>query len=71
MGQILIQLAQPVWRPKSPAGFDDITEIWAAPNALLRRVEMAQRIAGNLGNSIDARTLADKLLAAAVRLHLN
>ena len=33
------------WRPGSPAGYDDRVATWAAPDALLRRVEVAQRIA--------------------------
>ncbi|HVZ46758.1 MAG TPA: DUF1800 domain-containing protein, partial [Ramlibacter sp.] len=43
---LLQQLGQPVWRPGSPAGWDDIAASWAAPDALLRRVEAAQRMAG-------------------------
>ena len=41
----MIQLGQPVWRPGSPAGFDDIGPSWAGPDALMRRVEAAERIA--------------------------
>ena len=39
------QLGQPVWKPGSPAGFDDVAASWAAPDALMRRVEIAQRLA--------------------------
>ena len=42
---LMNQLGQPVWRPGSPAGYDDLAATWAAPDALLRRVEVAQRIA--------------------------
>lgn len=56
------QLGQPVWRPGSPAGFDDVAATWAAPDALLRRVEVAQRIASQVGDAVDARTLAPRLL---------
>jgi uncharacterized protein (DUF1800 family) len=42
---LMNQLGQPVWRPGSPAGYDDRVATWAAPDALLRRVEVAQRIA--------------------------
>ena len=62
VAQMLNELGQPVWKPGSPAGYDDIADTWAAPNALLRRVEMAQRLAAPLGDKLDARTLADKLL---------
>ena len=64
--QLLNQLGQPTWRPGSPAGFDDIADTWAAPNALLRRVEVAQRIAGPLGDKLDARTIGDKLLLGSI-----
>ena len=66
IGQMLNQLGQSVWKPRSPAGFDDIAATWAAPNALLRRVEMAQRLAGNMGDKVDARALADKLLVGSI-----
>jgi uncharacterized protein (DUF1800 family) len=59
---IMQQLGQPVWRPGSPAGFDDIAASWAAPDALVRRVEVAQRMATRVGDRLDARTLAPKLL---------
>jgi uncharacterized protein (DUF1800 family) len=60
------QLSQPVWRPGSPAGYDDLTATWAAPDALLRRVEVAQRIAAQAGDAIDARTLAPRVLPGAL-----
>ena len=66
VAQMLNELGQPVWKPGSPAGYDDIADTWAAPNALLRRVEMAQRLAAPLGDKLDARALADKLLLGAI-----
>lgn len=55
------QLGQPVWRPGSPAGYDDIAASWAGPDAVLRRVEAAERLATRAGGAIDARALAPKL----------
>lgn len=63
---ILTQLGQPVWRPGSPAGYDDIAASWAAPDALVRRVELAQRFAARVGDNIDARTLAPQLLPGSL-----
>src|SRR6185437_13221536 len=57
---MLNQLGQPTWKPGSPAGWDDIAASWAAPEALMRRVEIAQRIANRAGSSSDARARADK-----------
>ena len=59
---LMNQLGQPVWRPGSPAGYDDGAATWAAPDALLRRVEVAQRIATQAGSAVDARALAPRLL---------
>lgn len=61
-----MQLGQPVWRPGSPAGFDDIAGTWAGPDAVMRRVEVAQRIAERAAPSVDARALAPKLFPAAL-----
>jgi len=59
---VLNQLGQPIWKPGSPAGFDDISASWAAPDALMRRVELAQRFAAQAGGQLDARELAPRLL---------
>jgi len=64
--RILTQLGQPVWRPGSPAGYDDIAASWAAPDALVRRVELAQRFAARAGDRLDARTLGPQLLPGAL-----
>ena len=66
VAQILNQLGQPVWKPGSPAGYDDIAEAWAGPNALLRRIELAQRLAAPLGDKLDARRLSDQVLLGAI-----
>ena len=57
----LTALGQPIWRPGSPAGWDDIAASWAAPDALLRRVEVAQRLAAAVP-TLDARTLGPRLM---------
>ena len=63
---MLTQLGQPAWRPGSPAGFDDTAASWMAPDALMRRVEVAQRLADRASSSIDARELGPKLLPAGL-----
>jgi uncharacterized protein (DUF1800 family) len=60
------QLGQPVWKPGSPAGWDDVAATWAAPDALLRRVDLAQRLAAQAAATVDARSLAPKLLPASL-----
>ena len=63
---LLNQLGQPIWRPGSPAGYDDLSASWAAPDALMRRVELAQRFASAAGHDLDARELAPRLLPGQV-----
>jgi uncharacterized protein (DUF1800 family) len=63
---LLTQLGQPVWRPGSPAGYDDIAASWAAPDALVRRVEVAQRFAARAGDQLDPRTLGQTLLVGSI-----
>jgi uncharacterized protein (DUF1800 family) len=63
---LMNQLGQPVWRPGSPAGYDDVAATWAAPDALLRRVEVAQRLAAQAGDALDARGLAPRVLPGAL-----
>jgi len=60
---LLRELGQPLWEPGSPAGYDDIAARWAAPDALLRRVEAAGRLERFFPNKLDPRDLAPKLLA--------
>jgi uncharacterized protein (DUF1800 family) len=63
---LMTQLGQPVWRPGSPAGYNDIAATWAAPDALMRRVEVAQRLAQDAGNTVDARSLAPRVLPGSL-----
>jgi uncharacterized protein (DUF1800 family) len=63
---LLNQLGEPTWRPGSPAGYDDIAASWAAPEALMLRVEAAQRIADRAGSAVDARALAEKLFPGSL-----
>lgn len=63
---LMTQLGQPVWRPGSPAGYSDTAATWAAPDALMRRVEVAQRLAQEAGDAVDARSLAPRVLPGAL-----
>ncbi|MXP27015.1 DUF1800 family protein [Altererythrobacter indicus] len=42
---LIKQLGQPVWRPRQPAGYDDIASTWAGPDALMNRVRAANQLA--------------------------
>jgi len=63
---LINQLGQPVWRPGSPAGYDDMAASWAAPDALVRRVEVAQRFAARSPRDLDPRTLAPTLFGTSL-----
>ena len=63
---MLVELGQTVWKPGSPAGYDDLDASWAAPDALVRRVEAGQRIAQRAARGVDARALADQVLPGSV-----
>jgi uncharacterized protein (DUF1800 family) len=60
------ELGQNIWRPETPAGFDDIAASWAAPDALMRRVEAAQRMAQRAGGGTDARAAAAALFPGSL-----
>jgi uncharacterized protein (DUF1800 family) len=63
---LLKQLGQPVWQPGSPAGWDDVAASWAGPDAVLRRVEAAERMAQRTRDTIDARLRAAQILPGAL-----
>ena len=48
------QLGQPVFQPRSPAGFGDVAADWGGPDALFKRVQAAQALAERLPSSRDA-----------------
>jgi uncharacterized protein (DUF1800 family) len=66
VANVMTQLGQPIWRPKSPAGYDDIAASWAGPDALFRRVEAAERLALRAGNDLDPRALASAILPGGI-----
>ena len=63
---LMNQLGQPVWKPGQPVGYDDIAASWAGPDAVMRRVEAAERFAQRSAAQIDARALAPKLFPGAL-----
>src|SRR3546814_14036437 len=62
----LSDLGQPVWRPRSPAGWADQAQYWAAPQALLLRVRLAEQMARAAG-ALDARAVAPATLPRVLR----
>lgn len=57
----LPRLGQPLWSAPAPNGWADSAAEWAAPEAILRRVEWVHALAGRGGRQ-DARALAEAVL---------
>lgn len=66
MNGLMTQLGQPVWKPGSPAGWDDVAASWAGPDAVMRRVEAAERLAQRTRDTVDARRRAAELFPNAL-----
>ncbi|MDV3457290.1 DUF1800 domain-containing protein [Sphingomonas sp. HF-S4] len=66
MNGLMTQLGQPVWKPGSPAGWDDVAGSWAGPDAVMRRVEAAERLAQRTRDTVDARARAAELFPGAL-----
>jgi uncharacterized protein (DUF1800 family) len=52
------QLGQPVFQPRSPAGFADQAADWAGPDALFKRVQAAQALASRVSERAGMTPLA-------------
>ena len=62
---VFADLGQRVWTPGSPAGFGDTAERWAAPDALLKRVEYSALL-GRRAAGRDPRDLLERVLPGVV-----
>lgn len=62
------QLGQPVFQPRSPAGFGDVAADWGGPDALFKRVQAAQALAERLPASVHAtpQAIGNAALAAGL-----
>lgn len=59
-------LGQPLWSAPAPNGWPDRAVDWAAPEAMLRRIDWASGFAGRIGNR-DVLELADNNLGPLLR----
>ena len=60
LARALENLGQKTWTPGSPAGFPDTNESWLAPDALLRRADIAAELATHGRTTFDPRLLASQ-----------
>jgi uncharacterized protein (DUF1800 family) len=63
---VLGDLGQPMWAAPAPDGWPDRAADWAAPEALLRRIDWASGFAGRVGNR-DVVEVADNTLGPLLR----
>jgi uncharacterized protein (DUF1800 family) len=61
---LMTQMGQGIFKAPSPAGWPDMATAWAAPDALMKRVDYAASLAARLGEQLDARSLAEHILPA-------
>lgn len=62
-------LGQTMWSPPSPAGWPDEDDAWIAPDAILERLDLAERVAARRAADIDVPMLADDLLGPVLSQH--
>jgi uncharacterized protein (DUF1800 family) len=63
---ILAGLGQPLWTAPAPNGWPDRAADWAAPEAMVRRIDWASGFAARIGDR-DVLTLADDSLGPLLR----
>ena len=55
-------MGQPYMSAPLPNGWGDTAADWAAPEALLRRIDWAYGVTGKVGGAVDAAVVADQTL---------
>ncbi|MBD9372188.1 DUF1800 domain-containing protein [Rhizobium sp. ARZ01] len=60
-------LGQPLWRPPSPAGWDESFSVWVTASQLTQRIAWIRRLVAQFGGSRDPRVLLTNVLADAAR----
>jgi uncharacterized protein (DUF1800 family) len=63
---VLTTLAQPVWNAPLPNGWPDRAEDWAAPEAMIRRIDWSYAVSAHLGDR-DPIEMADANLGPLLR----
>ncbi len=66
---LMTNLGQTVWQPKAPKGYDDTESAWAAPDALMRRVEFISGLTGRIKQDIKPVELAQTILGDSLSSH--
>ena len=64
--RVLTTLGQMPWDPPSPAGFDDTSATWLAPDAMTSRLDAAEQFAELADPTVDPAALADDLFGGSI-----
>ena len=52
-------LGQPLWTPAGPNGFPDTNAVWASPESIKLRLDIAAQTAARIGDAVEPRQLID------------
>jgi uncharacterized protein (DUF1800 family) len=58
-------LGQPLWSPAGPNGFADTNDVWASPEGMKLRLDLAAQIGARVGDAFDPRELIDIIAGGA------
>lgn len=58
-------LGQPLWTPSGPNGFADSNAVWAAPEGMKLRLDIAAQVSSRIADAVDPRDLLDVMAAEA------
>jgi uncharacterized protein (DUF1800 family) len=59
-------MGQPLWEPPGPNGFADTADVWASPEGLSTRLEVANSLSIRAAERLDARELGDSLFGPSL-----
>lgn len=58
-------LGQPLWSPAGPNGFPDTNDVWASPEGMKLRLDLAAQTAARVGDGFEPRELIDVIAGDA------
>ncbi|MFN3806169.1 DUF1800 family protein [Asticcacaulis sp.] len=64
--QALRVLGQPLWQPPGPNGFSDLASVWATPEGLNNRLDLAYQLSERVAERTDPRVFAEARLKGLI-----
>jgi uncharacterized protein (DUF1800 family) len=65
---VLNLLGQPLWSPAGPNGFADTNAVWASPEGMKLRLDIAAQTAARIGDSVEPRDLLQMVAGDAANV---